>query len=310
MKNKLLSILILTLFVQADKNLFLETLNTSYVEKIEKDKKFSKLLSLYLAEEKPFMSQFEGKTYSNIEGFIYKLVAHNQLISNSQIVNAHHQHTLKGLKSLMSEDYNLIKYIMNIRLYTIYLRSMQCENLNTKNILLQNYPLDPKKIYLQVIQKDENELLEISKKTLNIDLSLEEEQRSLFHEQVMIKLKENSDLRMKNLTNLIKNGSGKEIQDFYKEKSEEETYDLKNTVKALYSQAIISVNRLLGINQSYFAYAPEVLAITLDKVAKSNTLEVYKEHKAIVEKFNILLDQCTETSYKLNVSPSSNKDDK
>jgi hypothetical protein len=207
----LLLILVFTLFLQADSNAFLDALHKSYNNKVQGNKgfqfvkttnepiqkkvqeEFLRLLPLYLAEQNPFHEEVKGDTpYVDILQFMRILVAYNKTIIATKKSNLIHKHTLKGLKTFMSQDNNLLAYFVSLDLYKSYLSSMSCQDRHTKEILTQNYPLSPEKTYLKVVQKEEDEMLSLSSKALLSDLNLSLEQNTLLSKQVMNHLKAGS----------------------------------------------------------------------------------------------------------------------
>jgi hypothetical protein len=249
---------------------------------------------LYLAEEKPFPEKIKGTSSFDIYQFIHILIAYNKSITNSEKLNAQHLRTLKGLKTFMSQENGFLPYVMVLGWYSNYLSSISCHDENTKEILLKNRPLQAKETYLRALQEEENEILRASEEAFLNGFNLSPEQSIKFNKELMKELKKNSIVRMKDISYLIMNSSEKEIQDAYAHQEDRASNSILDTVKNIYSVAAISFNSFFGINKDYFSYAPEMVAKSLNNIARPNTLEYYEEHKKVMETYNLLIDECKE----------------
>jgi len=318
MQKYLIFLLFSTLFMNASNNIFLNTLHEKYnyernvykgfkfidnpkdAKQKEIQEEFLELLPLYLNEENPFYDEkatFEK--YYDRQAFIKILTAYAKFESDDEKLKILHEHTLKGLKSFISQEHNLFSYLSIIVTYEAYLTSLSCTNLSTKKMLITHYPLSAKKIYLESMQREENERLLSIEKYLPSDIgsifNLNEEQSKLLAKQVMPKIKLVSKEMMQNLTLAINDGSKEALQNFL-EKNEllnnKNNFSFISSSKTIGSMLLISLNDTLGINKEYFSYLPEVMIDYLKAMAIPPNIEIYHTHQEVLKQYSNLIKNC------------------
>jgi len=322
MKKSLVFILLLTLSISAN-NIFLEELHKSYkdeqqiqnnfkfIEKPNEEKQqkvqeeFLRLLPLYLNEQNPFdvtnnpKDNNHASQFGDMFQFIRILTAYTHLKiqqDKQEEVKILYAHTLQSFKIFMSNRENLLFYIGSLEFYDNYFSSLQCNDQKTKDILLKNYPLEAKEIYLTVMKNDSEELLLLTEKELKVnlthDFNLSTTRTAHLTQQMMVKLREASNLEMKRLNIAINDGSEEALTRLKEFNLQKEDNQIEVFVKSIYSISIIWINDLLGINEEYLVYLPEILANTLINVARVDSLKFYYEHQKLLKRYQVIINEC------------------